>query len=79
MTPIQMNAENRIRETIRTAMEGRGWSISETAREAELGRVELSLFLGGSRTLRSHKLTALLEALNIEVRPAPRRRRAPAR
>lgn len=62
------------RTAIREQIDRMGLNITATAREAEVGRCELSLYLNERRGLRLDKLGRVLNALNIEIKPKRRRR-----
>lgn len=62
------------RHAIRQQIDRMGLSIAATAREAEVGRSELSLFLNERRGLRLDKLARVLNALGIEIKPRRARR-----
>lgn len=73
-TPTRSALDDTFRPVIREQIERMGLDVSKTAREAEVGRSELSLYLNGRRGIRLDKLGRLLDALYIELKPKRSRR-----
>lgn len=76
MTAMTTPNADPFRAAIREQIDRLGLNISTAAREAEVGRCELSLYLNERRGLRLDKLTRVLDALDIEIKPRRRRRAA---
>jgi len=64
-----------IRRIITDELRGRGWSQRELCRRAGLLPHQLCEYLNGSRDIYAETLQRILEALQLEIKPATRRQK----
>jgi lambda repressor-like predicted transcriptional regulator len=70
--PIE-TAHDRLRRVVREAIHDRGVSVHRAAIEAGVDPNALRPFLAGRRSMHTASLGKVMEAFDLEVRPAPGR------